>query len=535
MFICRQSQTFADHAQALVDLVHQHIKSNSPDKEQGFIFYIVANSFPKMLGRLTKPLLALPFYEAIQAIQTFDHKDTVVATSLDANDELINANKAFDNNLFRVLPSLEQSGKICASNLRAALCSGDSPPGSLYNAKTSTEFHSILRTVLSGLKESLEKLGNFKAQDGQKGLENCVKDVAFYGLALHSIVYGSMLEPHLCAIKDLLQRHHSAFVARAKKKKKPSQNQQSPMQTASQIAPDETEFEFDETETEFDEIEIEQDAETELMEVQPRTRQNDVNLPVWEAFREWLHLMVSYFESYRVLTDYLATHVNASLSDLPPSLFKIKVATVPLQRDDMTPWKELVPKYVESTNNTIAHPTSDDHTVSDESISEGPTESHAGDIPITDDTRAADLFNATSTGGYFSPERDLDNTYVVHYDGSSAASQSGSDDADTLTLASKLNKITSADDVFKIIKLLRGSDTTKHFEVNFCPESPLAKGNRFKGTVHCEASLASLILGSFEGSDWIDEQTKHEFSVEVFIFFHMCQISDPSHSYYHRL
>src|SRR5277367_4955378 len=186
MFIHRKSQTFADHSQALVDLVHQHTKSNSPKTEQGFILYIVATSFPKMLVRLTRPVLALPFYEAIQVIQTFVHKDTeeVVHKSLD-NEGLIDARKEFDNNLFRALPNLEQSGEICVPNLPAALHSGGSP---LYNAKTSNEFHSILRMVLSGLKESLENLNSFEAGDGQlEGLEDRVKNVVFYGLALHSI------------------------------------------------------------------------------------------------------------------------------------------------------------------------------------------------------------------------------------------------------------------------------------------------------------------------------------------------------------
>ena len=289
----RKSQSFQDHAQSLVNLLRQDPSIDADTQEQNFFAYIVAKSFPKMLHRIDHSKLSYPFFDALMKLGPLSYK------SSRSNSPIPFSYLNLDVSFLEILPEVSARGNINIPYLTSlAECyARDSIPIPIYNTKTCNEYHQVLCVLLHGLQDGLVSLKKFQLSQGRASLEELINDVLFYSMVLHAMVYGSWMEIHLEAIADLLMTSHSRSVA------------------ANLIEARDVE---------------DMEEDTELRRVQPRTIQGDRQLPVWEACREWLRLMVSYFEAGSIVSQYVSTYGPTSVS--------IKVVGIPHQGQEMLSW-----------------------------------------------------------------------------------------------------------------------------------------------------------------------------------------------------
>jgi hypothetical protein len=388
--------------------------------------YVVAKSFPKMVHRIEHER-SWAFLECLTAV-TFTYKPAPESPLPNPLDETF-----FEN-----LPKLASRCKLEIPFLLAlARCQAKDRP-QLYSAETCEEFHTVLIEVLKHFHLALQHLNTFRHPEGQASLESIVNDVLFYGLLLHTIVYGSMIESHLQGIADLLVLLYNKHIQAGPNKGSTDGGEEA------------------------------EEEDTELAAVQPRTMQEDGPLTVWQSFRDWLRLMVSFFESARNLCDYVTHYCPSSIS--------VKVVAIPNPGQLMVPLYELPSKFFPSME-TPAVP--------------GDTETEEADIP-EDSVSSEDLTSSVSS------REELELTSDFQW-------------------ATNLRGIINIGDFIKAIRFV--SNNSEYFQTKFRSTSALFKGT-FWGTLHCEACIASLIYLSEKDPDnkRINEDIRSEFSVSPILY-----------------
>jgi len=246
----------------------------------------------------------------------------------------------------------------------------------------------------------------------------------------------------------------------------------------------------------------EQDDDTELQGVQPRTILDDHPLPVWEAYRDWLRLMVSYFDAARTVSNYVNVYKPSSMS--------IKVLAIPFQGQEMLPWTQLASMFFEpqevdfpsnlysTSANTTSHvPYSTSH--SDPTID-----------PLFTDPFYTGKAHADSTLDPLSTEPPLTDDMALSASEDSTNSEMEELSGDVAWVA-ELRSITSAAEFTRAIEILWKNSL--YFQHAFDPISPLSLGNRFVGTMHCKSIIACFIYVSAFIHGKIDQGIWREFLV----------------------
>jgi hypothetical protein len=223
------------------------------------------------------------------------------------------------------------------------------------------------------------------------------------------------------------------------------------------------------------------EEDTELRSVQPCTIQDDRPLPIWEACREWLRLMVSYFEAGSIISQYVGTYGPSSIS--------IKVVGIPHQGQEMLSWRNLLSIFFTMTSNAA------------ETVTEG---------ALSDEKSHSTSKDYTTPESPTIPGEASDSDLEYSTDSSS---EDGSEDLDTdATWVNELADFTSADEFIRAILILRKN--SPYFADAFNDDSPLSMGDKFTGTIHCEAFIACLIyLAHSTGAKIDGNDLLHEFSV----------------------
>jgi hypothetical protein len=292
----RKSQTFQDHAHSLVTLLRRDPAIDRITQERNFFTYVVAKSFPKMHHRIDHSKLSFPFFNSLINLGPFIYKSS--STDQPIPSPYLNLDISF----LHILPEISARANIKIPYLinLAQSYAKDSVSLPIYNASTCNEYHQVLCTLLRGLRDGLSSLKQFQPSQGRTLLEQLIDDVLYYSMILHSMVYGSWMETHLQEIGDLLITSHARSASNVNK---------------------------------IGEIEDIEGEDTELKSIQPSTVQGDRPLPVWEAFRGWLRLIVSYLEAGSIVTNYVHIYGPESMS--------IKVIGIPHQGQDMLSWMDL--------------------------------------------------------------------------------------------------------------------------------------------------------------------------------------------------
>jgi hypothetical protein len=292
----------------------------------------------------------------------------------------------------------------------------------LYTRDTYREIHHLLCQMLTSYQESLRVLSRLEKPQGEAALTERVLDVTFPGLWLHTMAYGSVLESHFERMSDIL-----GVIMQSKPWVKTTAPNDSEVHAPRTTLP---ESESQDPESQQDDPESTQDSE--LIAVQPRTKLTETaTITTSQSFHKWSRLMVSYFEAFKIVINYVKERKTKSLS------LSLTVVKIPHQGREMMTWSDLA---------------------------DGPYDTVSEKLPTS---------RADTPSLRFAPPDEP----VV-------------DPASDAAWAAQLKAITNAEDFRRAIRYIK--DMHSSLADSFSPTSALSTGDDFKGTVHCEAGLASL-------------------------------------------
>jgi hypothetical protein len=247
-----------------------------PDHRDDFQQYIIASSYKKMNSRFGNKDISERYYKCLEDLPTFSF--LTVPFDKEKADS--------DQPLAIAILSLAAVAKMNIPNLERA---AKARPLEIYNQTTYVEFHLLLCDLLFRFKTSLENL-----QVSNNVLKD-LKNVATFGYYLRVMVRSYAIEIHLQTI--------AKFLAVDDKKKWTPR--------------------------------LEEDADfPDFDSLRTYSMRKGKQLLPWESYRDWLMLMVHYFDSADVLT----SHVGK----VKPDTISITILSPQLPDTKMLPWTKVL-------------------------------------------------------------------------------------------------------------------------------------------------------------------------------------------------
>ena len=235
------------------------------DPYRQFLGYIIATCYPKIAHRLKHKTLSEPYIQALNQVGTFDVQIPEPST----NSQEISGNRLFLE-WFLLCPTLLDYPKLSKKAERK-----DDKDSQLYTKDTCAEFHKLLLLLLERFKKSLALLHQLQERKrdpikGSMAFNSQVTEVMIYGCGLQALAQSAALQMHLQSITPfLMMKLHSQA--------------KTPMP-----APDE------------EEIDAEIDAD--LNAVQPFvTIDGSTEGRVWKSYIDWMKLIVVHFDTVEIL------------------------------------------------------------------------------------------------------------------------------------------------------------------------------------------------------------------------------------------
>lgn len=273
------------------------------DEKSDLLLYVIAASFEKMNNRITSRLLSKRYYECLsKELPPFSFEES-------ASDSPIDNDKPF----IKIIPILAGRVKTKIPNLQHV---ASLPwPFNIYNKNTYMEFHLLLYELLGLFKNSLNDLKVLQDQRKDKKMPFDVKKilktlgiVLVYGRYLRTMAISSAIEAHFKAISFFLD--------------------------------------VDEERSWLDFTTNEEDDDSELRDLTPFSLRKGKPLYPWQSYRDWLRLMVHYFDATKVLASY-SEKFKSSLrtdSDESDNILNIPITILSIPRSEkvLLPWTELL-------------------------------------------------------------------------------------------------------------------------------------------------------------------------------------------------
>ena len=324
---------FRDHAHAVFDLLHNIATPQNtalPQEESGYeaaehnlLKYVTGASFQKMYDRL-KPSnqYSANFINTLLHLDdAWEHYNPKPPSTPNGTPKYSAMDEDFLD--FVVLLPHQIQGLSIPHLMRLAseFTIKKKPVQHLYTRDTYREIHHLLCKLLTAYQERLHKLNEFTKPQGKEVLVWSVIDVAFVGVGLHTMAYGSVLQKHFEGMSN-----HLITVMKSKPwVKKPNDPE---VREHSTILP-EGALPSDEPQ---DDPELLQDSE--LIAVQPQTKITDTGvLGMSESFYKWSRLMVSYFEALKTVTNFV--------KDKKSKFISLTVVNIPHQGQKMMTLSDL--------------------------------------------------------------------------------------------------------------------------------------------------------------------------------------------------
>jgi hypothetical protein len=264
--------------------------------------YIIAASFPRMLKRMNRPASKC-YYDRLVELKSkaFDFPDLPHTASTNLNDKLFLGHLTPLSKIFQI-PNLVTASKDMER------------PCEIYNKQTYMEFHILLCTLLDRFTQSLHKLEAYwkqicKLSDSDKPVSDSLvinirrrlDSVLATGNFLRAMVSGAAMEKHLKTIAHLLELNDGKL------------------------------WTTTEADTDVDDP-TEQDTDFDALK--PFSIHHGEPLLPWQSFRDWLKLIIIYFDAATILNDYVN---KSSITDID-----IKILAHPFPSREMLPWKDLL-------------------------------------------------------------------------------------------------------------------------------------------------------------------------------------------------
>lgn len=280
--------------------------------------FVIATCYPKMIRRLGNKTLSQPYITSLEQVKlkavSFDNSQ-----GMEASEEEIENDRLF---LVRfLLPAIKKDwiASPTPKILHQAKLAENGDPFHLYTDDTCMEFHQLLIDLLRQFETSLANLSKSRKgtevptkvpTEGSADFKKNLTLVFLKGYGLQKIAKGAALRMHLKNISFLLNGHRGHHF-----------NRQTSVLKAR-------------IEGENEELEAESDEELEA--VQPSViAAEGLPIPLWKSYRDWLKLMVVHFDAVEILAKY----VTGTQSNF--SAISIKILVSPPVDKTMLPWKEL--------------------------------------------------------------------------------------------------------------------------------------------------------------------------------------------------
>jgi hypothetical protein len=282
----RQEESFETHVWMLKTLLGRVAESER--HLNTFHEYIIAVCFKKMAKRMENKEISVLYFHCL----------TNLTTSQLSNLKLPSEKQKADHGdrdlpFARDIPLLAKIAQTKIPNLQRA---AEQQPIEIYNENTCIEFHRLLCEFLKLFKDCLNKLGR-RTKGDLPGILEALKSFRIMGQFLRTMVRSSAIETHLRTIAPLLDVNIGKM---------------------------------------WTPLHKEDDDFADFQSLKPYSTRKGKPLSPWESYRDWLMLMVHYFDA----ADVLALHVKKL--DLKTNGLSIKILVPPLPNKIMLPWEKLL-------------------------------------------------------------------------------------------------------------------------------------------------------------------------------------------------
>lgn len=424
------------------------------------IRYVIATCYRKMKRRLNHATLSQPYLRSlVEAIGSPFCEPPQMPSATDISYDRLFLTYIYgffleDTRFVGTFPNIVEQAKLTHKG----------EPFQLYSKDTHSEFHQLLLNFLALFRDSLDTLANLGvAMDASNNnphsnSKTSLDNVLLYGLALQKLSKSSALQTHLQAIAPSLEDHRRAHTLTST-----LNNEQ------------------DGACNELDE---------ELAAVQPYvTTDKGAMIPLWRSYRDWLRLIVVHFDAAHLLGRYFAE------PPLQSQTISFKILVAPYVDKILLPWNTLL---------TSPHFPTGDQDATNEEI-----------VQFLTDSISANPTKALGSAKGLSTVWEKLNKEKVDKEKWNKQLERVKQEVKNLRKSKLPGWSDHADDLGNWLENLQSSDDSKleskmtekinlliysaRFFQNFAKAT---NPDGFKGTLHCEACLASLLPGQNKPQDF---------------------------------
>ena len=306
----RSNTTIPVHLRVLGKLLSMKESSpNGPTKDPGklagrLLHYVIATCYPKITRRFKHKTLSQPYIRSLKQVNTFDVDNSKLGKP---SPQRTGHDQLFLTKFF--LTTSEKFQTKFPTLLKQAKMVRDKD-FQLYTEDTCAEFHKLLIFLLVRFEEGLDKLGETRGDQMvptpcSEEFQKSVEVVFTSGYALQRLAHGAALRMHLKTITPLLMRK---FLSQTK---------------MTMPAPGEAK----------EQEEVDEDLEA----VQPFIKVNGViQTHLWKSYIDWLQLIIVHFDAVEDLVRYFTG------KDCPVKAISIHILAPPPVDKCLLPWRELL-------------------------------------------------------------------------------------------------------------------------------------------------------------------------------------------------
>src|SRR5271168_2071022 len=290
--------------------------------------YTAAMSCQKILRRITNKRVSRPYIESLKKVKTIPTIPIPSESRGPTGDAKHKEEAMNDHLLLRFILASEDANILQTKtpNLLALALAKHDPqiPFPIYDDKTSMEFHQLLLELLKCFENAVVELCNLlgKKNPDASQFADAMTDAQVYGYGLLKLASGHAFRMHMENIGPLL-------------KKPDHTNAGAPVPVSN------TEDPVEKRDDEDEELNA-----LELLLLPNRDQDSAPRKTLTESYVDWLRLTVAHFDAIEIVIQYVMSsnfhHHDISITNL----------VAPLTSTALYPWKELIKKYLPTTDST---------------------------------------------------------------------------------------------------------------------------------------------------------------------------------------
>lgn len=253
-----------------------------PNASQELLAYVVATCFPKIHTRLNHRSVSMPYLTSLRQAKIFEFKE------LSPHEPIRESQRRKDKTLLSLLPDLGLSTKLPKLTEQATRAAAGDEPHALYNKDTYWEFHILLIELLGSFQQAVEGLSKSRGslvepEAGSPEFLQHLDKATFHGSILQAIVQGSGISQHLKRLAPSLGDHRRPELVNSTMTKGEGEAMDSTMTD-----------------------EQREDQDMELLQIRPGVIGEDGRVQsVWKSYLDWLGLILAHYNAVQTLVRFV--------------------------------------------------------------------------------------------------------------------------------------------------------------------------------------------------------------------------------------